>query len=203
MLTRADIARMLTSGLRTEFFNGYQGVTPTWKQMVLEVKSTKASETYGWLGDTPALREWIDQKQPNSLQEFGFTAKNKRWESTLAVDKDAIEDDQYGQVKVRARMMGENAALDMESLFATFIETGHTTLCYDGQYFFDTDHSEGDSGTQVNYTASGLALSAANVKLFQAARKTVYGMVWIEDYHEDLSKHAGRKRSRYSKFRRR
>ena len=46
-------------------------------------------------------------------------------------------------------------------------------------------------------------LSAANVKLFQAARKTVYGMVWIEDYHEDLSKHAGRKRSRYSKFRRR
>lgn len=164
MLTRADVPRLMTSGLRTEFFNGYNGVEPTWKQMVLEVNSTKAEETYDWLGDTPALREWIDNRQPSALAEFGFTAKNKDYEATLAVDRNVIEDDQYGQVKTRARMMGENVAKDMEQIFTTFIEAGTTTVCYDGQYYFDTDHSEGDSGTQSNYLTS-TALSAANAKV--------------------------------------
>ena len=27
---------------------------------------------------------------------------------------------------------------------------GESTVCFDGQYFFDTDHSEGDSGSQSN-----------------------------------------------------
>ena len=164
MLTRADIPRMMTSGLRTEFFKGYEGVTPTWKQIVLEINSTKAEETYDWLGDTPILREWIDNRQPSSLAEFGFTAKNKDYEATLAVDRNVIEDDQYGQVKARAKMMGENVAKDMEQIFVTFIEAGTTQVCYDGQYFFDTDHSEGDSGTQSNYLTS-TALSAANAKI--------------------------------------
>jgi hypothetical protein len=30
------------------------------------------------------------------------------------------------------------------------ILNGESTNCYDGQYFFDTDHSQGDSGTQSN-----------------------------------------------------
>lgn len=164
MLTRADVPRLMTSGLRTEFFNGYSGVEPTWKQMVLEVNSTKAEEIYDWLGDTPMLREWIDNRQPSALAEFGFTAKNKDYEATLAVDRNVIDDDQYDQVKTRAKMMGENVAKDMEQIFTTFIEAGTTQVCYDGQYYFDTDHSEGDSGTQSNLLTS-TALSAANAKV--------------------------------------
>jgi len=30
------------------------------------------------------------------------------------------------------------------------IVAGESSLCYDGQYFFDTDHAEGDSGSQSN-----------------------------------------------------
>lgn len=46
-------------------------------------------------------------------------------------------------------------------------------------------------------------IGTANVTLFQAARKTVYGMVWIEDYHDKLRATRGRAKSRYTKFLRR
>jgi len=35
-------------------------------------------------------------------------------------------------------------------LLSAAIVAGESTACYDGQLFFDTDHSEGDSGTQSN-----------------------------------------------------
>jgi phage major head subunit gpT-like protein len=35
-------------------------------------------------------------------------------------------------------------------LLSTLILGGAATACYDGQYFFDTDHAEGASGTQSN-----------------------------------------------------
>lgn len=182
MLTRKDISRMLTSGLRTEFFAGYNSRKPNWKDMVVELKSTKAEESYGWLGGTPRLQEWVDQKKPGALAEYGFTAKNKDYEATLQVDRNAIDDDQYGQTLVRARGMGEQAVIDMERLFAVFVETGTTVLCYDGQYFFDTDHSEGLSGTQSNYTSSGAALSAANAKTIIST---------MEEYKDDKGLSSG------------
>ena len=35
-------------------------------------------------------------------------------------------------------------------MLSALIIAGEAAVCYDGQYFFDTDHSEGDSGTQSN-----------------------------------------------------
>jgi len=35
-------------------------------------------------------------------------------------------------------------------LLQPLIINGSSAVCYDGQYFFDTDHSEGDSGVQAN-----------------------------------------------------
>jgi phage major head subunit gpT-like protein len=37
---------------------------------------------------------------------------------------------------------------------------GMSNLCYDGQYFFDSDHSEGESGTQSNVGSAAYSLSA-------------------------------------------
>lgn len=44
-------------------------------------------------------------------------------------------------------------------------------LCYDGQNFFDTDHSEGASGTQSNYQASSYALALDKTKLVVTAMR--------------------------------
>lgn len=53
MLTRKDVARLLTAGLQTIFKAAYDGVATLYQEITTEVPSTKASEDYGWLGSTP------------------------------------------------------------------------------------------------------------------------------------------------------
>jgi phage major head subunit gpT-like protein len=63
--------------------------------------------------------------------------------------------------------MGISARKLWDDQLVDYLRNGQTRLCYDGQYFFDTDHpiSKLDpsiSGTQVNYAASGVALTLDN-----------------------------------------
>lgn len=63
---------------------------------------------------------------------------------------------------MRIQAMGVKARKSYDVLLAAVIEGNG--LCYDGQNFFDTDHSEGASGTQSNYQSSGYALALDKVK---------------------------------------
>jgi len=151
MLTPADIQLLQTAGIKTNFFTGYRGTNAIFGNATTTIPSVKDKETYAWLGSTPRLREWRDERVPKALLEHGFTIVNKDWESSLAVDRNARDDDQYGQVKIRAAQLGQGAKTDQDLLFAQTVEAGSATACYDGQFFFDTDHAEGASGTQLNY----------------------------------------------------
>ena len=71
-------------------------------------------------------------------------------EATLEVLVDDIRRDKTGQVMTRVRELAERANSHWASLLSALIIAGESTACYDGQYFFDTDHAEGDSGTQDN-----------------------------------------------------
>lgn len=162
MLTRKDISRLLTVGLKTIFQAAYDGVAILYPEITTEVKSTNASEDYGWLGSTPWLTEWKDERAPKALLEQGFSLVNRDYEASIAVDRNAIDDDQTGMVKSRVQAMAVKARKSYDQLLATVIEANG--LCYDGQNFFDTDHSEGLSGTQSNYTSSSAALALDKVK---------------------------------------
>lgn len=164
MLTPQEIGRLLKSGLQTTFMKAYEVVPTYYQDFVTQVPSTKSSEEYGWLGDTAELREWNGERLPKALKEYGFTIKNKKYESSIRVDQDAIDDDQYGQIVMRVTQMGGGAKRSYDKQFASVIEAGASTVCYDGQNFFDTDHSEGSSGTQSNLFTSK-ALDATNSKL--------------------------------------
>jgi phage major head subunit gpT-like protein len=164
MLTRKDITALLTPGLQTLFMQSETAVTPLFPTFTTEVSSNRASEDYGWLGENHGLKEWVDERQAHALAQYTFSIRNKDYEDTLAVDRNALDDDQYGQIKMRANTMFIAGRESYDELFTTTLEAGTTALAYDGQYFFDTDHSEGSSGTQSNYTSTGLALSAANAK---------------------------------------
>ena len=163
MLTRKDIPRLLTSGLKTIFFNQYNAYTPVYKTITTEVPSTKSSEEYGWLGATPALREWLDERAAKGLRENGFTLKNKDYEATIAVDKNAFNDDQYGQIKVRVQQVAVAAARGYDKFLAKTIEAN--PICYDGQNFFDTDHPmDLEAGTTGTNVFTSKALTVANAK---------------------------------------
>lgn len=112
--------------------------------------SDQSSEEYAWLGMSPALREWIGGRNAKGFRENSLTIINKHYEATLEVLVRDLRRDKTGQLQVRISEMARRANAHWASLLSTLIVAGEDTDCYDGQYFFDTDHSEGDSGTQSN-----------------------------------------------------
>lgn len=126
------------------------GWTP---RLAMNFQSDQDSETYKWLGQAPAMREWIGGRMAKGLRSSGFTIENKTYETTLPIDVDEKRRDKTGQINIRIDEMARRAAVHPMKLLSTLIANGHgdtSGLCYDGEYFFDDDHSEGDSGIQKN-----------------------------------------------------
>lgn len=115
-----------------------------------KVNSNQASEQYAWLGMAPAMREWLGGRKAVDLREFSYSLANKEHEATLEVTVPELRRDKSGQLNVRIGELADRVMSYPAKLLSTLIEAAESTTCYDGQYFFDTDHSEGSSGTQDN-----------------------------------------------------
>lgn len=119
-------------------------------QVGMYFSSDQESETYKWLGMAPAMREWIGGREAKGFRENGITIANRKFEATLEVPVDWMRRDKTGQIAVRINEMAGRTVNHWQSLLSGLIAAGESSVCYDGQYFFDTDHSEGDSGSQSN-----------------------------------------------------
>ncbi len=108
------------------------------------------AEKYPWLGQVPTPREFIGGRQPKQLSQNAYEIRNKRWEASIKVPLLDWSLDKTAQVQVRVADLAARYQAHRARLLSTLILAGPSALCYDGQYFFDTDHSEGSSGTQSN-----------------------------------------------------
>lgn len=138
------------------FQSGFAGVPTFWQKVATLVPSGASQEDYGWLGDVKAMREWIGDREINSIKQHGYSIKNRAWELTQGVDRHKIMDDQVGMYSPLFAMMGDSAAKHPDELIFALLAAGFTTNCYDGQYFFDTDHPvlvNGVSTSVSNYQA--------------------------------------------------
>jgi phage major head subunit gpT-like protein len=113
---------------------------PVWKLLATIIPSSTKSNTYGWLGAFPQLREWVGDRVIKDMAEFAYQILNKTWESTLGVARTDIEDDNLGQYRVMARHMADEFERFMNRKLAELITGGFAALCYDGQKFFDAAH---------------------------------------------------------------
>ena len=140
----AIITAPLLQGLRTGFRSEFQkvyGETPTdWEKIATRVASSTASNTYGWLGQWPTLREWVGDRLLKDIKEHGYSIVNKLFESTIEVLRTSIEDDELGIYTPRIAEMGRAAKAFPDELCFSLLKAGSATPCYDGQYFFDVDH---------------------------------------------------------------
>lgn len=124
--------------------------------------SDQASETYNFLGQSPVMREWISSRQAKGFTGQGVTIVNKHYEATIEVRKVDVRRDKTPQLRARMEEFADRAQTHWASLLSTLLLNGPSTVCYDGQFYFDTDHSEGDSGSQSNdITVDISALPAA------------------------------------------
>jgi len=159
-MTTGDISALLLPGLKTAFFGTFEEMGHQYQDISTLIPSDKDTEHYAWLGALPGVNEFLDERRVGDLKEYEYFIKNKTWESTISVDRAAIEDDQYGQLAIRAKQMGASGAQHLDLLTYGMLEGGFVNPCFDGAAFFGP-HTQGGI-TQVN--RAGDALSAASLQ---------------------------------------
>ena len=139
-------------------FSGGLGQVTGQKDVIAQTvpSSTKMNE-YAWLGELPDMREWLGDRQRLQLKGKAYTIENKDFELTVEVKKTDIEDDNIGGYSMMFTAMGRSIAAHPEKLVWGALANGHASLCYDGQFFFDTDHPVLDANGVVQSVSNSLA----------------------------------------------
>jgi phage major head subunit gpT-like protein len=140
MLINTGNLRTLGTGFKANFQQGLGMAQPDHLRIATEVTSTTGKEEYGWLGQVPGMREWLGDRVIQNIATHDYAIKNRDWELTIGVKRNDIEDDNVGLYAPLFQEMGRSVTAHPSQLCYPLLKAGFSTLCYDGQYYFDTDH---------------------------------------------------------------
>ena len=157
----------LTTGYSAAFNKALSEVSPDYKDIATVTSSSTAANDYAWLGQIPGMKEWIGDREVQHISEYGYTIKNKSFERTIGINRDAIEDDQYGIYTPMFSMMGQEAGEHYNDLVFEMLTKGFTEKCYDEKTFFAADHVSGEK------TFSNTSTAALSTESFLAARQAM------------------------------
>lgn len=144
MIVNQAALAQLRIGYSAAFNKGEESVSQNYIQIATTVPSATSSQEYPWLGQIPGMREWIGEREIQKVSEHMYRIKNKTWEQTIAVSRDAIEDDQYGVYTVSFQGLGVQAGRHPDELVFKTLKEGFKEKCYDGKPFFSSKHKSGD-----------------------------------------------------------
>ncbi|GEK71593.1 MULTISPECIES: Mu-like prophage major head subunit gpT family protein [Halomonas] len=153
-LTSANL-QALYKAYKTNFQQGFNSLGEQgalYELFCTTVPSTTAVEVYPWLKSLPRMREWLGDRVIHGLESSDFSIRNRKFELTAGVPRDAIEDDTYGVYGPTFQEFGRSSREHPNELAVEVLEAN--PLCYDGQNLFDTDHPVLD--------ASGAETSVSN-----------------------------------------
>ena len=145
-----EILHAATTAFRVDFEKGKTQAESIFGKVATEVPSSTTSNTFGWLGDMPNMKEWIGDRVLNDVSTHGYTITNKDYESTVQIPVTTFEDDQIGVYKPVITELGRQSVIHPNQLVYGFLARGNKELCYDGKPFFSTSHPVGD-GTVSNF----------------------------------------------------
>lgn len=160
MIITPDVIQALNTNYKREFQAAYTAANSKYKMIATVVKSSTKSNTYGWLGKYPKFREWIGPRVFNDLKAHSYVIENLPFESSVAIDRDDIEDDNLGTYAPLMQEMGYSAATYPDEMVFPLLKAGFETACYDGQNFFDTDHP-----VYENVDGSGAVETVSNMQV--------------------------------------
>ena len=159
MLVNAANLNSLRVGFKTTFQGALAQASSDFKQIATVVPATTKEQKYGWLGKVPSVREWIGARVVQNLSQHDYSIKEKPLELTIGVDRDDIETDNLGIYAPLFAEMGMSTGAKWDEMVFQTLLAGWTTNCYDGQFFFDTDHpvigADGETVTTVANTDGG------------------------------------------------
>jgi len=185
-VTDSSVTAMVLAGMDT-------GNVGWVDQIAMRIGSDDASESYGWLGSVPGLSEFIGGRTVKELKEYQFSIDNKDYESTLVFQKKDMRRDKSGMIELRVGQFSQRVMDHPAKLLSTLIINGESSVCYDGQYYFDTDHKDRDEAAQSNditssATAPTAPTSAEMTTGIMAAIQAMYG--FTDDQGEPVNQSA-------------
>lgn len=159
IINRGNIEAIFTA-FKTTFAKAFDSTPSNYSDIAMKVSSATREETYAWLGTWPGIREWVGERVVRGLTAQEYTIKNLMYESTVSVPANDIADDRYGVYTPMFSEMGRAARMHPDEVVFQLLKKGFDTNCYDGQYFFDTDHPVGKK--------DGNTASVSNVQIPQS-----------------------------------
>ena len=171
MIVNLKNLRTLNTGFSAAFAAGF-GSAPADILPAMETRSATREQEYGWLGQWPGLREWVGERVLRGIAQHGYVIRNRKFESTVEVLRDDIEDDQFGVYGPMFRELGRAAAAHPAEIVYKTLLDGFETVCYDGQYFFDTDHPV--DGRSVSNHGGGSGTAWFLLDLSRAVRPIIF-----------------------------
>jgi len=98
MELNAGNLRILTTGVQAVYQNAFNSYAPIVinGRIATPTTSTTTEELYAWLGQSTGFREWLGDRVAQNLALHDYRIKNRKFENTVAINRDAIEDDRYG-----------------------------------------------------------------------------------------------------------
>lgn len=171
MLVNKETVTNLFISLKATFNNAFDNAPTVWEKIAMKVPSTTSQNIYAWLSKFPKMQKWVGEKNVKALEAYKYSIVNDDFEATVEVDRNDIDDDNLGIYSPQAQMAGESAKQLPDEIVMDLVNGGFTKQCFDGQYFFDANHSVGgvnvsNKGTKALSAASSAAADAS----FGAAR---------------------------------
>lgn len=148
-----------------------------WKMIAEEVPSTSDSQAYFVDHMIPRLREWVGARIVRGIKREAVTVVNKKYEGTIGIPVDEIDDDTYALRTSSMDALGRAAALwPNDLILQAIIDT--TTTWIDGQPFFNGSHplerQDAAASTQSNLHTA-MALTAANYGTVRGRMRSLKG----------------------------
>ena len=131
----------------------------------MRVPSDRGIEEYASLGNSPGLREWLADRQPQKHTPYSYTLRNKLYESTIEVGVLDKRRDKTGMIGARLAEHAERCGSHWEDLLTTVIEAGAAagSLGIDGVPFYDDAHVVGGASDGYINDLTVTQVAALNV----------------------------------------
>lgn len=127
-------------GCKAAFNQRLGEAKPLYPSVSTKVPSSAKSNVYPFLGTFPSLKEWIGERTIKGISAHSFSIVNCKFESTISISREDVEDDNIGMLANMVSDMADAAANHPDELLFELIKQGFNKKCYDGQPFFSPNH---------------------------------------------------------------
>lgn len=173
-----NYGKLLEPGLRKIIFETYNEKPEQFSKVFNVVSSKKAIETDARMGGFSLFNEkaTLDASEYEDLTSLDTVQyKHVTYAKGFIVEKELVDDEQYGQIRKAAQALARAARSTVEVKAASVLNNAFTTSAdnWKGEALVSSTHSLLGGGTSSNYLGT-LALTEPNLELaFKLAREQV------------------------------